>query len=250
MNKIIKGGLDSGETNPAPEMECWTPEGESNGGAMVIFPGGAYAMLAEHEGRGYAGRFSKAGWTCFVVNYRLGSAGFRHPAMIEDALAAIGTVRSMAGEFGVDPGRVGVIGSSAGGHLAAHAMTAWDTYPEGRAVRPDFGVLCYPVITSTGEFHHAGSMKNLLGDDPSPDLLEAVSCEKNVTAETPPCFLWHTGEDVGVSAENSLAFASALRRHGVEYELHIYAKGRHGLGLGAPFPWADECLRWLSELDA
>jgi acetyl esterase/lipase len=167
--------------------------------------------------------------------------------MLEDALAAVCAVRGAASRFGVDPHTIGVMGSSAGGHLAAHSLVAWDQYRSSIPLRPDFGVLCYPVITSSGEFCHQGSIANLVGQSPSPTLLEEVSCEKHVTQNTPPCFIWHTAEDQGVLVENSMLFASALRKHGVPFELHVYTKGGHGLGLNAAFAWAHECLRWLKE---
>lgn len=243
----ITGTLKSGKTTPSPMIECWIPERNPGGIGLVILPGGGYGGLAAHEGKGYAEYFSKAGIACFVVSYRLGPQGFRHPAMLEDALAAIYTVRSEAHRFGVDPHRLGIMGSSAGGHLAAHALVAWNRYESDVSLRPDFGILCYPVITSQGTYAHAGSMRNLAGSDASPELLDELSCEKHVSTDTPPCFLWHTGEDLGVPLENSFLFASALRAHGVPFELHLYRKGRHGLGLGAPFDWGAECLRWLRD---
>ncbi|MBN1515181.1 alpha/beta hydrolase [Candidatus Sumerlaeota bacterium] len=245
--KTIRGALESGTTGPAPEIVCWPAQGEPSGIGIIIFPGGGYGGLAEHEGAGYARRLSSAGIACFVVEYRLGPQGFRHPAMLEDALAAISAVRSRAAEFGVNPDQLGVMGSSAGGHLAAHAMTAWRQYESAVPLRPDFGILCYPVITSQERFTHAGSIINLVGENAAPELLEAVSCERHVSAETPPCFLWHTGEDVDVPLENSLLYASALRERGVPFELHLYHQGRHGLGLETSFDWAAECLRWLEQ---
>jgi acetyl esterase/lipase len=243
--KTIIGRLPGGTTASAPKIECWVPQDIQNGIGLIIFPGGGYGSLAEHEGKGYAEYFSQRGVACFVVRYRLGSEGFQHPAMLEDAFAAISTVRGSASDFHLDPHKIGVMGSSAGGHLAAHSLVASRQYESEIPLRPDFGVLCYPVITSSGEFCHKGSIANLLGETPSPALLEEVSCEKRVTRDTPPCFIWHTAEDGGVPAENSMMFASALRRHGIPFELHVYAKGVHGLGLNASFPWAEDCLRWL-----
>lgn len=245
---IIHGKLTSGSTSPSPKISCWPAEGEPSGVGLVIFPGGGYGHLAEHEGAGYAEFFSGAGIACFVVEYRLGKHGHRHPAMLEDALAAVSTVRERAKDFGVDPDKIGVIGSSAGGHLAAHSLVGWRPYVKnGDSPRPDFGVLCYPVILSTGAHAHQGSMTNLLGENPDPDPLKAVSCDKRVDAETPPCFLWHTVEDPVVPVENSFSFALALRKHGVPFEMHVYPKGRHGLGLGATFDWGGECLRWIQD---
>ncbi len=244
----LTGSLRSGRTNPSPTIACWIPQQNPKGLGLVILPGGGYAALAEHEGRGYAEYFARAGMACFVVSYRLRPQGFGHPAMLEDALAAINVVRREAGRYGVNPRRIGIMGSSAGGHLAAHALVAWKGYETDLSLRPDFGILCYPVITALGPHAHAGSMRNLAGANPSPALLDELSCEKHVSASTPPCFLWHTGEDAGVHLENSLLFAAALRAHGVPFEIHIYAKGRHGLGLAAPFDWGSECVRWINEV--
>lgn len=248
--RIMTGQLPSGRTNPAPQIECWLPEGGRPSIGLIIFPGGGYGMLAEHEGRGYAEHFVQQGVACFVVTYRLGSQGFRHPAMLEDALAAVHTVRSSAAELGVDPHKIGVMGSSAGGHLTAHTVTAWNQYKGAVNLRPDFGILCYPVITAQGEFSHRGSYLNLLGEDLTPERLAAVSPELLVQADTSPCFIWHTMEDDGVPVENSLMFASALRKAKVPFELHVYTRGRHGLGLNTPFQWATDCRRWMDEITA
>lgn len=245
--KTIRGTLESGTTGPSPEIECWIPDNNSRKVGIIIFPGGGYGGLADHEGEGYARHFSNEGIACFVVTYRLGSAGHRHPEMLEDALAAIGTVRRLADEFGIDPDKVGVMGSSAGGHLTAHSLVAWQKYESDVSLRPDFGILCYPVITSTGPYVNKGSIVSLLGEDPSSELLDEVSCEKHVSSDTPPCFLWHTGQDQAVPFENSTLFTSSLRECGVPFELHIYPTGRHGLGLGADFDWASPCIRWIEE---
>lgn len=242
--ETMRGVLPGATSGPRPEIACWPAKGTATGAGLVIFPGGGYGKLAEHEGAGYAEYFSAAGIASFVVRYRLGTEGHRHPAMLEDALAAINQVRLRAADFGVDPARIGVMGSSAGGHLAAHTLVAWRAY--GEAVRPDFGILCYPVILAQGEYAHRGSMFNLLGENAAPEALAAVSCASWVDGRTPPCFLWHTGEDEAVPQENSLAFAAALRRNGVPFELHLYPKGRHGLGLDTDFDWGGECLRWMA----
>jgi len=247
--RTLIGHLENAATQPAPRIECYLPADLPVGGGagigLVILPGGGYGGLAEHEGRGYAEFFAGNGVACFVVTYRLATQGFHHPAMLEDALAAMATVREHAGEAGVKPARIGIMGSSAGGHLAAHALTAYDTYHSSVPLRPDFGVLCYPVITMQSEHTHTGTRDNLLGTDQSPARLHAMSCERQVNAQTPPCFIWHTCEDDGVPVENSLLFAGALRQHGVPFELHVYDKGGHGLGLNAPYPWGMECLRWM-----
>lgn len=241
----IKGSLENSKTTPSPVIECYVPEGE-NKTCLIIFPGGGYGGLAEHEGKGYAEYFSKKNIACFVVYYRLGNDGYKHPAMLEDGLSAIYTVRKLSEKFGVSPGKIGVIGSSAGGHLAATTLVHFDKYESSVSLRPDFGILCYPVITMDGKYCHMGSRENLIGKNPSKKLIDFVSCEKNVSSKTPPCFIWHTFEDDAVPVENSLLFASALREKNVPFQLHIYQKGRHGLGLNATFNWAEECLRWIN----
>jgi acetyl esterase/lipase len=241
-----------------PELTAYLPAaGTANGASMLILPGGGYGKLAVHEGAGYAVWLNRLGVTCYVLKYRLGSDGYRHPVMLQDAARALRTVRAFARRDGLDPARIGIIGSSAGGHLASTLLTHFDAGQpdasdpiERESSRPDLGVLCYPVIT-LGEFTHAGSRKNLLGENPSAELLHLLSNETKVTAATPPCFLWHTVEDKAVPVENSLLFASALRRAGVPFALHVYEKGGHGLGLpehgkNAP-PWDADCAFWLRE---
>ena len=247
MNRI-NGELKWGETAPSPGIDCYIPKDNPNGIGIIIFPGGGYGGLSEHEGKGYAEYFCASGIASFVVTYRLGSNGHRHPAMLEDALAAINTVRLRAHEFSIDPHKLGVMGSSAGGHLAAHALVAWEQYKSNTSLRPDFGILCYPVIVSEGQHAHTGSMRNLAGNSPSPELLHAISCDKHVSAKTPPCFIWHTGEDTCVPLENSMLFATALRESGVPFELHLYTKGGHGLGLNTSFTWAADCMRWVEDI--
>ena len=230
---------------------------KKNGASIIILPGGGYGNLAEHEGTGYAEFFAAQGVTAYVLKYRLGSNGYRHPAMLNDVARAVRLVRSFAKRDGLDPARIGVIGSSAGGHLASTIATHFDLGQqeasdavERESSRPDVAILCYPVI-SLGEFGHAGSRKNLLGDKPDPELLKNLSNELQVTAQTTPSFIWHTVEDKTVPVENAHLFAAALRSAGVPYSLHIYEKGSHGLGLGRPGkpapPWADQCVYWLKE---
>jgi acetyl esterase/lipase len=245
--KTIIGKLKSAKSNPSPQIDCYMPEGNSNGIGLIIFPGGGYGGLAEHEGVGYAKYFSERGIACFVVKYRLGSEGFRHPAMLEDALSAIQVVRASADEFNIEKNKIGIMGSSAGGHLTAHALYGWKGYKSDVSLRADFAVLCYPVITNNSKFMHEGSFINLTGGIPEGDLKNELSCEKNITSDTPPCFIWHTYEDIGVMMENSMLFASELRNNNVPFELHIYEKGGHGLGLNANFNWGEDCLRWIKE---
>jgi len=243
-----------------PTLTPFFPDPEKASGAvMVVCPGGGYGGLAPHEGKTYAQWFNSNGVAAFVLKYRLGSSGYRHPVMLQDAARAVRLVRSRAAEWKLDPKRVGIIGSSAGGHLASTLVTHFDAGKpdatdliERESSRPDLGILCYPVITMGGNTH-SGSRDNLLGKNPSPDLIKLLSNELQVTSETPPCFLFHTVEDKAVPVENSLEFAAALRRAGVPFDLHIYQKGGHGMGLGGNpkdpsahlHPWTADCLYWL-----
>ena len=243
-----------------PTLTPYLPDpAKRNGASMIVLPGGGYSNLAAHEGTGYAEWLATQGITAYVLRYRLGSQGYRYPAEFDDVTRAVRLVRSLAKKSGsgLDPDRVGVIGSSAGGHLAALVATHFDAGKadatdmiERESSGADLVVLCYPVITF-GQFAHAGSRNQLLGPNPSPELVEKLSTELQVTKETPPTFLWHTVEDATVPVENSLMFAAALRRNGVPFSLHIYEKGAHGLGLGRPDrpapPWADQLVYWLKE---
>ncbi|MEY2429592.1 MAG: hypothetical protein QOJ40_2477 [Verrucomicrobiota bacterium] len=225
---------------------------------MVICPGGGYGGLAPHEGLDYARFLNDHGIAGFVLKYRLGPGGYKHPTMLQDAARALRTVRARAGEWSLDPKRIGIMGSSAGGHLASTLLTHFDAGKpssddpiERQSSRPDLGILCYAVITM-GQYTHQGSKNNLLGKDPSPELVRELSNELHVTKKTPPCFIWHTAEDQAVPVENSLQFANALRKNGVPFDLHIYEKGQHGIGLGSrPYgggdrhPWTGDCIFWL-----
>jgi acetyl esterase/lipase len=242
-----------------PTLTPFLPADKPSGAAIVVCPGGGYGGLAPHEGKDYALFLNDHGVTAFVLKYRLGSAGYRHPRMLEDAQRAIRLVRARAAEWNIDPKRVGIMGSSAGGHLASTALTHFDAGRtdasdpiERQSSRPDFGILCYAVI-SMGPNTHQGSKNNLLGKDPDPELVKLLSNELQVTKETPPCFIWHTAEDTAVKVENSLEFAAALRKNGVPFDLHVYQKGRHGIGLAdkPPFanvhPWGNDLIFWLKE---
>jgi acetyl esterase/lipase len=249
------------EAKDIPTLTPFFPESsKATGAAMIICPGGGYQHLADHEGKVYAQWLNDHGIAGFVLKYRLGPA-YHHPAMLQDASRAVRLVRARAGEWKLDPNRIGIMGSSAGGHLASSLLTHFDGGSsnavdeiERQSSRPALGILCYPVI-SMGKFAHQGSKINLLGTNPPPDLVQELSSELRVTKETPPCFIWHTFEDKTVPVENSLQFASALREAGVPFDLHIYQKGAHGLGLGireyspANFPkmlpWTSDCVYWL-----
>ena len=244
-----------------PTLTSFFPtNGTATGAAMVICPGGGYGGLAAHEGGDYARWLASRGVTGFVLKYRLGSDGYRYPVELEDVARAIRLVRARAGEWKLDPNRIGVMGSSAGGHLASMAMTHFDAgntnatdVIDRASSRPDVAVLCYPVITM-GKYTHQGSKGNLLGRNAPAALVEETSSELQVKKDSPPCFIWSTDEDRTVPIENSLEFAAALRVAKVPYELHVYQKGPHGQGLGSQkydpqkwLPWVAECGRWLKE---
>jgi len=244
-----------------PTITPYLPDpAKATGAAIVICPGGGYGVLmSSYEGEDYALWLNELGITGFVLKYRLGSDGYRHPHPLEDVARAVRLVRSRARQWNLDPRRIGVMGSSAGGHLAATLLTHFDAGRpdaadpvERESSRPVLGILCYPVI-SMGPLTHEGSRRNLLGDNPSADLVDSLSNERQVMPQTPPCFIWHTREDRTVKVENSLEFAAALRRNGVPCDLHIYQKGDHGIGLGdkPPFlhahPWTKELASWLKK---
>lgn len=237
----------------APTLTFYpAPGSRANRAAVVVCPGGGYRVLAwGHEGVDVARRLNAMGVSAFILKYRLTEYG--HPAPLQDVLRAIRTVRSRAAEFGVAPDRIGVLGFSAGGHLAASAATLFDA-PQGRtgaaldavSGRPDFAAMIYPVITFKGPHAHAGSRRSLLGEKPSEADVDRLSLELQVTNKTPPAFLVHTSEDKGVPLENSLLFYQAIRSAGGSAELHLYEKGPHGFGLGQGLgPAAD----WPSRLE-
>ncbi|MDF3058553.1 MAG: endo,4-beta-xylanase [Rariglobus sp.] len=244
--------------NDIPTLTAYLPAPEKrNGASMLVLPGGGYGGLASHEGKDFAGWLASHGITCYVLQYRLGSHGYHHPCMLNDAARGLRVVRAFARRDGLDPARIGIIGSSAGGHLASTLLTHFDAGQPGssdpiehESSRPDLGILCYPVISGV-TFPHQGSFINLLGENPPADLVRHLSNELHVTAQTPPTFIWHTAADPTVPVENAFLFASALRAAGVPFDLHVYEKGGHGLGLpstnkNAP-PWDADCLYWLRQ---
>jgi len=235
------------------------PADRATGAAVVVCPGGGYQVLAaDHEGKQIAEWLNSLGVSAFVLQYRLGER-YHHPAPLQDAQRAIRIVRSRAKEWRVDPKRVGILGFSAGGHLASTAATHFDDGQpdaadpiEREGSRPDFAVLCYAVISLEDPTAHAGSRRNLLGDPPDPALVALLSNDKQVTARTPPTFLWHTADDTAVPVENSLQFFEALHKAGVPGELHVFPHGRHGLGLAPGDPsvsqWPRLCAVWMEGL--
>jgi len=240
--------LPAASTDPNPTVTPYIPPQCGYGGiSLVIFAGGGYRQLSEHESHGLADFFCAEGIPCFVVDYRLGSDGFRHPAMIEDAFAALSTIRASAREFGIDPRRIGVVGSSAGGHLAALTCVAWRDFASEVSLRPAFAILCYPVIYVDGDFCHEGTRINLLGEQPTDAEVEATSPVQRVDKETPPAFIWHTANDQAVAVENSLGYATALRLNNVPFELHVFQRGGHGLSRKTGLDWTNPLFRWLRE---
>lgn len=250
-------GAVGDEEQDHPELLAYLPpDDRASGTAVVICPGGGYGILAtDHEGTQVAQWLNTIGVAGFVLKYRL-APRYRHPAPLQDVQRALRHVRSHGAEYGTSPKRLGIMGFSAGGHLASTAATHFDagqpdsTDPvEKVSCRPNFAILGYPVISLTADFGHKGSVRNLLGENPSRELLELLSNEKQVTPETPPTFLFHTGEDTGVPAENSLAFYAALRKARVPAELHIYQNGPHGIGLAPGDPvvsqWPAQLAGWL-----
>ena len=234
-----------------PTLTLYLPR-QSNGTAVVVAPGGGYQNLAmNHEGRQVANWLNAMGVPAFVLQYRLGPR-YNHPVELGDAQRAIRLVRSRAAEFRINPERIGMLGFSAGGHLTATAGTHFDAGSAGAAdpidrasSRPDFLVLAYPVITMDPSFTHAGSRRNLLGENPDPRLQAELSNELRVTAQTPPTFLFHTTNDNGVPVMNSVAFYSALVKAGVPAEMHLFANGPHGVGLALNDPALSEWPKLL-----
>lgn len=243
----------SGVSAPALTPYLSAGPGPDRRPAVVVCPGGGYAVLAPHEGEPVARWLNALGLHAFVLRYRV--APHRHPAPLHDAQRALRTVRHHAATWGADPTRVGILGFSAGGHLAATAGTHYDhgdanaTEPVGReGCRPDFLVLCYPVIGFDADGHR-GSMINLLGEAPAEAVRRSLACDEQVTTDTPPAFIWHTADDAAVPVVNSLKFGTALARCRVAFDLHIYAHGAHGLGLALGHPhagaWTGACAQWL-----
>lgn len=249
-------------TGPAdrPKLTVYrAPLDSATGTAVIVCPGGGYSSLAsDHEGRQFGEWLNSLGFSAFVLQYRLGPR-YRHPAPLQDAQRAIRLVRARAAEWGLDPARLGILGFSAGGHLASTAATHFDDGRpdaadpiERQGSRPDFAVLAYPVVSLFDPPAHSGSRRNLLGEPADPALVELLSNERHVTARTPPTFLFHTADDAAVPVANSLLFFEALRKAGVAAELHVFAHGKHGVGLAASDPslsaWPRLCATWMDGL--
>lgn len=241
------------------------PAAQPNGAAIVIFPGGGYEHLAtDKEGNYPAQWLAKLGISAFVVRYRLGSNGYHHPIEMWDAQRAIRWVRAHAARYGIDTARVGVLGFSAGGHLASTVSTHFDAGNpaasdsiDWQGCRPAFSLLGYPVITMDLSFTHKGSRDNLLGTNPSQALVDSLSNEKQVTARTPPAFLFHAITDNTVPVKNSQAYYDSLVKRGVPASLMKFDHGGHGFGMadgkaGSPndpvlHVWCDSSVKWLDK---
>ena len=230
---------------------------KNTGTSVIVCPGGGYGALAmDHEGKQIAEYLNKLGISAFVLKYRLGPK-YHHPVELGDAQRAIRIIRSRSKELGISPDKIGIWGFSAGGHLASSAATHFDGGDKGSAdpiqqvsSRPDFAILAYPVLTFTREeYVHKGSRRNLLGEPTDPKLAEYLSSELQVTKDTPPTFLFHTNADTGVPPENSVLFYLALRKAGIPAEMHIFEKGRHGVGLAPDDPalsqWGTLLANWF-----
>ena len=243
--------IEDGETSPRkPTITVYKGTSDC---AVVIFPGGGYAMRAEHEGTAYAEKLLSIGITSFVVDYRV--APYKHPAELSDAVRAVRYARYYADKYGIDKNKIAVMGSSAGGHLAASVSVHYgkDIYEETDDIdkencKPNATILCYPVIDMF-EYRHDGSRQNLIGERAFKADKELMSLHRHVTRETPPAFIWHTAEDCTVPVQNSLLYAGALSEAQVPFELHIYPFGHHGLGLAEEMPhvaqWANSLKNWL-----
>ena len=250
-------GAQGSEDRDKPALTIYMPPNTTGPmTAVIIAPGGSYARLSmNNEGRAPANYLNALGIAAFVLRYRLGPQ-YHHPIELGDAQRAIRTVRARASEWHIAPDRIGMMGFSAGGHLASSASTHID---EGHAdtadpidrvsSRPDFAILGYPVISFVESWTHQGSKTNLLGDKPDPALARSLSSETQVTASTPPAFIYHTNADTVVPVENAVAYFLALRKAGVPAEMHVFKDGPHGTGLGMLDPslaeWPRLLANWL-----
>lgn len=253
--QLPSGELVPKESAEVPYLEPYIEPSANS--AVIVCPGGGYTVRAAHEGEPIARWLNSIGVSAFVLQYRV--APNRHPAPLSDAQRAMRLVRHRAKEWGIRTDRIGILGFSAGGHLAATLSTHWDRGDasaddpiERESCRPDATILCYAVVSMSAPYMHSGSRQNLLGPEPSPDLCRDLSIELQVNAETPPAFLWHTADDASVPVDHAVDYSMALRRHGVPFALHVFPHGRHGLGLAPEAPdvakWTDLCADWLHGL--
>lgn len=260
----IEGPNEEAEESPGiigkitrPEITVFQPDSNPSGTAVIIFPGGGYWINAiQHEGFDVAKKFNEAGITAFVVKYRIPNDKTmknREVGPLQDAQQAIHVVRKRAAEWKIDPDKIGIMGFSAGGHLASTAGThfskAVDPSLSKENLRPDFMMLIYPVISFDESFGHMGSREQLIGKSPAKQKIDEYSNEKRITASTPPTFLLHASDDDVVLVENSIRFYQNLIKSKVGAELHIYEKGGHGFGMINPTTgelWMDRCVAWIT----
>ncbi len=243
-----------------PTITVTGVESSTPSGALIICPGGGYGGLAmDHEGHQIVAWANSMGLVAVLCDYRHRGKGYGHPAPLQDAQRAVRMVRAHASQWNIDPDRVGIIGFSAGGHLVSTVITKFDAGDataedpvDRESSRPDFAILCYPVVSMGSSFTHRGSEINLLGPDADQEKLLQFASERNVRPDTPPTFLLHTLEDKAVPPQNSLVFFQAMVAQGVPGEMHIYQHGPHGVGLAKSIPgtsqWPDACQRWLNGL--
>jgi acetyl esterase/lipase len=252
--ELIKDGVARDVSVPTLKVFS-PPAGKGNGPAVIVCPGGGYGVLViDREGYEVAKELNKAGITAFVLKYRLPSDRImknKSTGPLQDAQQAIKTVRENAGKWDIDPGKIGIMGFSAGGHLAATAGTHFDSSfvanPKKTSLRPDF-ILVYPVISLIDKIGHKGSSVNLLGAAPSVETVRYFSNEQQVSATTPPAFLTHAGDDSKVPVSNSIKFYESLISKGVPADMHIYSKGEHGYGKEPTFEeWFGRCLHWMRQ---
>lgn len=241
-----KGAPGGGE----PKITTFLPD-KANGTAVIVCPGGSYKTLAAYEGIPVGQWLNTIGVAGIVLEYRHSGTGFHHPAPIQDLQRTIRTVRSRAEDLRIKPDRIGVLGFSAGGHLCSTAATHFDSGNsasgdpiERVGCRPDFAILIYATTNLTDQYTHKGTRQGLLGDNPSQELIELLSNDTHVTAETPPTFLVHPWDDEIVPIENSMLFYSALRKAGVPSEMHLFREGGHGGSLGHN-NWPPLAERWM-----
>lgn len=254
-----------GEDGRNPRLVCYLPycleemnRSDEKRPCMVVIPGGGYAYCSEREQEPIALKFLNWGFNVFVLDYSV--APHRYPNQLKEVAAVFEEIYKNADEWNCDTNKIGVIGFSAGGHLAAHYSNAYNCDAVRKVFadskKPNYSVLCYPVITADESFAHRGSIVNLLGAFPDGDEAENYSCEKLVTSDTPPTFIWHTAEDGVVPVKNSIVYAEALADNNVPFSLHIYPHGRHGLSTCDTLTSSQDSLdqktllahSWLEEL--
>jgi acetyl esterase/lipase len=256
----VPGALGKEEKDTPNLTPYWAPDALATGASVIVCPGGGYNVLAPHEGEPFAKWLNSQGITAFVLKYRLVKDGYHLPAIHGDAARAVRTIRANSKDWGLDPNKIGIMGSSAGGHLSAVMSTRYDAGKPDAAdpiervsSRPDATILCYAFILFDRK-DKSDRHSRFLGANPTEEAIFAYTPARNVNAQTPPCFIWQTVEDTAVVPENALVLAEAYRKAGVPFDLHLYEKGRHGIGLGnATYDeaklhlWTKDCAFWLKE---